>query len=200
MAFDAKLNSDSSPNYFLIMNIVLIIVYPLLVVLAAAGAYIVALILGAVLTIGLTIGGFFVIGPYALAIPFILMIIFSFVANCAAGDCSSCNCSCELAAEGVERIAAFLAYAIPAIIAIVMGITVVMSALTFGKVVVKVFGVITAICYLVAAVLLIISAVTTVSPNRVDSGVGFDGNTTAAIFLPTLPRIIYAVFGYIEIK
>ena len=172
--------SEMSKKQFLALNLTAILAFPFMVVLAAAGLYIIGIIVGIILLIALMIYMFFVLGPFAIIVDIIVILIFG-----------------VSALNFVEQASAFLAFAIPGLVVIMLGIRCIKSGFIFDTTLMKVLGIITGLCYFVSAGLLFVEAWKAAGSSHVN-GIGLEDG--AAILLPSIARIFYTIAGGRELE
>lgn len=188
MAFHLPDESAMSAKGFLIYNILIIVLLPFISVLVTAGAYIVALVLGIIAAIAIVILLFIYTGPI---VAIIVLIIIGLLLG---GGSAAFNA----VGNSIEIIASFIAMAIPAIMCLCFGISMVKNAKNFQDTTTRVSAYITAVAYGVGVVMFLITAVRMAADG--ENGIGYTTLYGVGMFLPSLPRIFYTIFGFIELK
>lgn len=179
-SFDAK--------KFLIYNIIVALLVPLISVFTSAGTYIIGLILGVLAIIGLVVFLFFTAGPLIAVI--VLGIVFLIFGGTLAG--------LNVIFEGMEATVAFLTNAIPSVICLFLGIAMLGNAKIFKNKQTVVLAYVTAAAYLVSIILYIYSGFQMAFDGV--QGAGSNDTYLYGMVAAMGCRILYTAFGYKEKK
>ena len=180
--------SQMEPKKFLLYNIAVMLLVPILAVFITAGAYVVGLVLGIIVLVALVILLFMFAGPIAAILVLVL------VALLFGGGAAAINAI----GNGMETVVSFIAMAIPAVLCLSFGIAMLRNAKGFTEKRTVVFAYITAAAYLVAIIFFIVSAVMMSSDG--ESGIGMNVAYQFGMMIPSIARLFYTIFGYKEIS
>ncbi|MCR4880162.1 MAG: hypothetical protein K5906_04330 [Bacilli bacterium] len=186
MSFELPDDTQFEPKKFLIFNIAIIVIIPVISVFITAGAYIVGLVLGILAAIALVILLFVYGGPVVAIIALVL------IGALAGGLGAAINA----AGNTIEKVAAIIAMAIPTVICFLLGIQMLKSAGAYSEKRVVVSAYITAATYLAAIIMFIVSAVIVATSK--ESGIGSNNPYLIGMIIPSIARLVYTIFAYKE--
>lgn len=186
--FQLPNESEMPPKKFLLYNIFLILLIPIMSVFVTAGAYVVGLVLGIIIAVALVIVLFMYAGPI---VAIIALVLFALLLG---GGSAALNA----VGDGIETVAAFIAMAVPAVICIGLCISMLKNARSFEEKRVQIFAIITAIAYVVAIIMFIVSAFNIAGDG--ESGIGYTSIYGMGMMIPSIPRLFYTIFGYKELN
>ncbi|MCR4880268.1 MAG: hypothetical protein K5906_04870 [Bacilli bacterium] len=186
MAFQLPDDTEFEPKKFLIYNIVILIMIPIISVFISSGAYVVGLILGILAAIALVILLFIYAGPV------VAIIVLVLIAAIAGGFGAALNA----AGNTIEVVASIIAMSIPAVLCVLFGIQMLKSAQAYSQKRVVVSAYITAAAYAVAVIMFIVSAIMIATDG--ESGIGANNPYVYGMMVPSIARLVYTILAYKE--
>ena len=181
--------AELEPKKFLLFNILIMVLVPVLAVFITTGAYVVGLVLGIIVVVGLLILLFIYAGPIVALIALVI-----FIALCGGGAAAF-----NATLEGMERVVSFIAMAIPAVMCLILGIGMIKNARSFSERRVVVAAYITFAVYMIAIIVFIISAVMIASDDK-SGEISYNTLYGFGMIAPSVARLFYTIFGYKELN